>query len=889
MELKQYQQRVLGDLDTFLRHLCELKDIPRAYTQTWLDNGILIGGDGMPPYRNTIPQVPHVCFKVPTGGGKTLLACAALRHIYDGISQMSASPVRNKVVVWLVPSNAILEQTLAALRNPDHPYRRQINVDFQNRVEILDGTQALNAENFTPTTVRENLSIVVMSFDALRIKRKEGRKVNQENGSLNPFVATYEHPETLIAGVPENALTQVLNQMSPVVIIDESHNAQSELSVEMIRNLCPSFVLDLTATPRQNSNIISIVDARELKRENMVKLPVIVYNRPSAQEVIENAIYLRACMEARAKEMQAAGGAYIRPIVLFQAQPKTSDDSATFTKLKGQLVESGIPEQQIAIKTADINEIKGKDLLSPDCPIRYIITVNALKEGWDCPFAYILATLANRSARVDVEQIVGRVLRLPYTRKHSEPSLNMAYILTSSKDFNATVESIVAGLNHAGFTDKSCRAIDTVDTPEVTPQPPEQQTIPVQPSNEDPKEEQPADPEGTTDNEDFTFDPSIARRKLEDQKDTPESVADPAGAVGQMLQEAENQNQQYERQTAEQEAAGTSPSGGDEMRHRYEIQASFAESASALALPVFVQDVSGGFFGDAGLIPLTREDLTNGFTLMDKDLQISFAVTTEDVMKVDVESDSRPRVVSLQEREALQFRKLIQDARPDEKRNLIVQNIFNSLNRINYVSDGDLRSYIQRVVHAMSPDDLAKAETAMPFFVSQVKKKIESLAEEYREKRFFTLIETGDIKVEATWHFPRIISPVPTMIPLAKALYTDEGQVNGFEMRVIRGISSMDNVVWWHRNVERHGFCLNGFINHYPDFIIYTQKGNIILLETKGDDRDNSDSRKKLRLGRKWANMAGSQYRYYMVFDENDTGFDGAYRFTDFCGIMPGL
>ncbi len=196
----------------------------------------------------------------------------------------------------------------------------------------------------------------------------------------------------------------------------------------------------------------------------MVKLPIVVYNRATQQEVIDNAIYLRATMEQRAKVLQASGGAYIRPIVLFQAQPKTGEDAATFRKLKAMLIDSGIPKEQIAIKTSEINELKGINLLSQDCPIRFIITVNALKEGWDCPFAYILATLANRTSRVDVEQIVGRVLRLPYTRKHNDPSLNMSYVLTSSGDFMSTVSSVVKGLNQAGFTDRDCRAVDTPPT-----------------------------------------------------------------------------------------------------------------------------------------------------------------------------------------------------------------------------------------------------------------------------------------------------------------------------------------------------------------------------------------------------------------------------------------
>ena len=67
----------------------------------------------------------------------------------------------------------------------------------------------------------------------------------------------------------------------------------------------------------------------------------------------------------------------------------------------------GIPKNQIAVKTSDVDDLKGQNLMSRDCEIRYIITVNALKEGWDCPFAYILASLANRTSTVDVEQIFG--------------------------------------------------------------------------------------------------------------------------------------------------------------------------------------------------------------------------------------------------------------------------------------------------------------------------------------------------------------------------------------------------------------------------------------------------------------------------------------------------
>ena len=162
-----------------------------------------------------------------------------------------------------------------------------------------------------------------------------------------------------MADTPDTALIQVLRHLEPVVIVDESHNAESKLSTEMLNNLNPSFVLDLTATPRKNSNIISYVDARELKKEHMVKLPVVVYNRTTRQSVIQDAIQLRGSIEQEAIAAEAAGGKYIRPIVLFQAQPRTGDNSDTFDKIKAMLVGMGIPKNQIAVKTSDVDDLKG--------------------------------------------------------------------------------------------------------------------------------------------------------------------------------------------------------------------------------------------------------------------------------------------------------------------------------------------------------------------------------------------------------------------------------------------------------------------------------------------------------------------------------------------------
>jgi type III restriction enzyme len=306
-------------------------------------------------------------------------------------------------------------------------------------VQIYEKTDVLQGAGFNADTVREQLSVVVMSFDSLKATNKENRKAYQENGYLASFLNDTTHDAILLPDYDKSALINVIRTLNPVVVVDESHNAESTLSVDMLRNLNPSFIFDLTATPRDNSNIISYVDALRLKKQNMVKLPVIVANQRRQEDVIMAALNMRRQLEVFAKKSEEKGGGYIRPIVLFQAEPKNKDDTTTFEKVKQMLLELNIPPEHIAIKTANVNELKNVDLLSRNCPVRYIITVNALKEGWDCPFAYVLATLANKSSVVDVTQILGRVLRMPYTRKHSVELLNLSYVFTASSQFQATL------------------------------------------------------------------------------------------------------------------------------------------------------------------------------------------------------------------------------------------------------------------------------------------------------------------------------------------------------------------------------------------------------------------------------------------------------------------
>lgn len=880
MELKNYQKAVMKDLTSYLTHLNDDNDLFKAWKHYWGEKNIAVGLGGVPAYNNAIAGVPHVCMKVPTGGGKTFMACAAVRRIFDEMPKE-----KPKVVVWLVPSDPILLQTTINLTNPDHPYRQRLNADFAGRVGVYTKEMLLNGQNFSPDTVREMLTICVLSYGSVRIDRtkKDSRKVYQENGNLLRFAEYFKDDEALLADTPDTALIQVLRHLSPVVIVDESHNAGSDLSVEMLNNLNPSFVLDLTATPRKNSNIISYVDARELKKEKMVKLPVIVYNRNSSKDVIEDAINLRNSLEQQAIIEEEAGGRYIRPIVLFQAQPKTSNDSETFEKIKKMLLDVGIPEEQIAIKTSKVDTLGKTDLMSRNCPIRYIITVDALKEGWDCPFAYVLASIANKTSRVSVEQILGRILRQPYARKHQCGHLNTSYVLSCSANFHDTLENIVKGLNSAGFSRKDYRVGET----EMSPISPQEGTDIIQPEieiiSDVPTFTEPAEPEDVLDSIDVT---TIHITPI--QPTTPQTPT-VSPSVAAMLSQAEQQNQQYEDEAEQNEASGLIGGELGAMMKQYPMQPQYAEQAKQLRLPqFFIQSTPDLFGGDTVL--LEKDALLEGFTLSGQDASVNFTLSAGEVYTVDIQSegDAVPKYKRVSQAESDYLRQVFARMAPEEKIESCTKKICYEINRNKSFATSEVEAYVRRVIANMTEDELAVIETSFVTYARKIKEKIEALQNAYRENLFYKWLEVGKIVCQEYYSFPDVITPSDATDSAPLSLYEAEcDDMNKFEAELRDVLASTDSVEWWHRIISRKGFRLNAFGNHYPDFIVKMKSGRILLVESKGDDRDNSDSKLKLKLGKAWASNAGKAYRYFMVFDENP--IEGAYTIADFAEMLKGM
>ena len=879
MELKSYQKKVIADLTRYLELLNETQNYMTAFEQFWREKS----APALGRYQNVIPGVPNLCFKVPTGGGKTFIACNAVRPIFDALPA-----TKTKAVVWLVPSDAILTQTAKALKDTSHPYRQKIDVDFGGRVEVYTKQELLNGQNFNPTAVTEQLSVMVLSYDSFRGRGKEGLKAYQENSNLAAFAKVLGKPDSPIEKADETALFQIINQLNPLVIVDESHHARSELSLEMLENFNPCFVLDLTATPKKESNIISYVDAVQLKNEHMVKLPVIVYNRDSQAEVLTDAIDLRNKLEEIANAEYAKTGKYIRPIALFQAQPKGKEDATTFEKLRDKLVDAGIPADQIAIRTADVNELKNVELMSPNCPIRYIITVNALKEGWDCPFAYILASLANKTSQVDVEQILGRILRLPHTSQHTQSALNMSYVLTSSNDFNNTVAHIVKGLNSAGFSDKDYRIGESAK-PQVPEQPAEQITLPDQqgcPEMEPPLETAEDDFSGL---DGKSIGAELERRR--EQAQTPET-APKADTMLDAAAEVEKAYTDAIQQTDNDPMMDNLPWEVRDKVKSFQVNPQFREDIETLQIPQFFLKVEQSLFTDGSFELLDKEMLAEGFTLKGKAYDIDFAAADDEIREIDVreQDGGLPKVFKMESAEQRYFKEWFNNLPPESRVRQCKEMMFNQLNKLNMVDAAELKAYIDRIVSDMDKAQLAAMEKAPLGYAAKIRAKIETLLESHYRENFERWLETERIVCKPYFRLRPSIHPATYTDIYARSLYAaEDGDMNKLEQKLIVELTALPNVRWWHRNIARQDFAINGFIKHYPDILIMTQSGKLICAETKGEHLKNDDSREKIALGQAWRTAAGKNFRYYMVFENEENLLPGAVSMSQFIDTVKAL
>jgi type III restriction enzyme len=455
LELKDYQQRALTAIERFLTAAREdgsSASLARAFAE--------ISGSPAPYRSHGFDGTPYVCIRIPTGGGKTLMAAHAIEKTRHFVEQDCP------LTIWLVPSNVIRRQTVDALKAPGHPYRQELERHFPDRVAVLDIEEI---EQLRPQDIGRKAIVVVATIQTLRVDNTAGRKVYAFDENFDPHFAQVpedfpglervteadldQHPFLTRAdlGRIKRSFANLLWLHRPVVMVDEAHNARTSLSFKTLQRIRPACIIEWTSTPNisrdSGSNVLYHVGAAELQEAQMIKLPIKLVEHPRGwEEAVAAAVDTRH----RLDKLAADEAEYLRPIVLFQAENK--DGRVTVDVLKQHLIEKlEISEAQIAVATGDQRGLEGIDLFDRACAVRYVITIEALREGWDCSFAYVFCSVKRVASSTAVEQLLGRVLRMPYAKRRQREELNCAYAHLVSPDFAAAAQALRDRLIDMGF------------------------------------------------------------------------------------------------------------------------------------------------------------------------------------------------------------------------------------------------------------------------------------------------------------------------------------------------------------------------------------------------------------------------------------------------------
>jgi len=456
---KIYQQQVLDSVEAYFKACHELPSPSIAFTATTER----LWGRGNPynPLSGFPADMPYFCLRVPTGGGKTWLAAKSVQLVNTHLLR-----TENSVILWLVPSKPIREQTIKALKDRSHPYHAALRET--GPITVLDLEEA---KSVTRATLDTSTTVIVATRQAFQVEEEECRKVYQSSGALMHHfdnLSPTQRDELLTDGEGSErttpySLANVLRLRRPFVVVDEAHNSRTELAFDMLARFRPSGVMELTATPdleRTPTNVLHSVSAAELKAEEMIKLPVVLETEPNWQQCLADAIGRRDALHKLADEDRRAGSAYLRPLVLIQSEPRRAGvETLDFERVKNELITNhGIPASEIVVATGEEKGLEQIDadyklgIADPACPVKFVITQKALAEGWDCPFAYILVSMASLSSATAVEQLLGRVLRQPGASHRQAKALNQSYAFVVSRNFAETAgalrDRLVAG---AGF------------------------------------------------------------------------------------------------------------------------------------------------------------------------------------------------------------------------------------------------------------------------------------------------------------------------------------------------------------------------------------------------------------------------------------------------------
>ena len=488
MFLKEYQKRALERIGEFAEALAEWREKAEKaregdpeLTFDWVRRA----WETTAPTRPYLPRtdgrgepLPSFCLKVPTGGGKTLLAVKVIDCLNTRYLRRQTG-----LVLWIVPSTQIYAQTLRALKDRDHPYRQQLDVASAGRTRVLEKTSG-----FGPRDVAERLCVLLLMLPSANRETKEQLRMFRDAGGFDRFfppegdAAAHRALKARVpnldvfesdgawGGAMKTSLGNALRVLRPLVVLDEGHKAYSRNARATLEGFNPCLVVELSATPPKGANVLVDISGRELLAEEMIKLDLHVTNKANAgwQDALLAAVERREALEEAARGHEADTGVHIRPICLVQVE-RTGRDQRRAGVVHADdardylLRHPRIAPEHVAVKTSARDELKEVDeaggLLRRDCPVRYIITKQALQEGWDCSFAYVLAILTNPGSKSALTQLVGRILRQPYAVKTRVAALDESYVFCFRRRGADLLNEVRRGFGLEGLHDLEGRIV----------------------------------------------------------------------------------------------------------------------------------------------------------------------------------------------------------------------------------------------------------------------------------------------------------------------------------------------------------------------------------------------------------------------------------------------
>jgi type III restriction enzyme len=860
LTLKHYQERSLDVLRQYLRRATEpSSSANRAFIEITER-----------PYHSVdaLPGLPYVCLRIPTGGGKTLVAAhAAAVAIKDYLR------ADRGVVLWLVPSNVIRDQTLAALRTLNHPYRQALQTSLGGGpITVMDLAEALYIQR---SVLDGETCVLVSTLAALRVENTDGRKIYETAGALQhhfsglsaDLEARLERDEN---GVVAFSLANVLRMRRPVVIMDEAHNARTTLSFAVLARFAPSCIVEFTATPETThrpesgyfaSNVFHHVSAAELKAEQMIKLPIRLQLQGDWKEALAAAVLMRGGLEEDAKQEQKATGEYLRPILLLQAQPKSKQrETLTVDVVKQVLLDDlKVPENWIKVATGDTRELEGIDLGATDCAVRVIITVQALKEGWDCPFAYILCSVAELSSGTAVEQILGRILRMPQAKEKRNTTLNRAYAFVASKNFAEAATKLQDALIENGFERFDAAAmIDADGAPSLF-----------------------ADPSSL-----FAPQAVVTVSKVPDTSILPEPLRRKVSVDG-------------EKNTI----TFTGPMGEDEKAALKRVSSPEDHAAidalyAATRVPRVTGPLSPAQRGEVFNVPRLgirvdgQLELFDESHILDDTWKLSaypaelseseFPTEAPEAQAVDIDVSDQGRVEMRYVADLQAQLSLLLPAH-----HWSIPELAGWLDRTIPHPDIPLTEsglFIHRLItylvedRKISIDKLGKDQFRLR---ESVDAKIAALRSQHRRTRFQLLLDLGlksPLEVQPDFCFSYDPARYPANesydggYKFQKHYYPRIGELksDGEEFRCAQMIDTIKEVKYWVRNLERQpltSFWLQTSTDRfYPDFVALLEDGRLLVVEYKGEIYySNDDSKEKRAIGERWAERSNGKAVFLMV------------------------